>query len=195
MQHLEFTSKCNIYENIEQEKLSEARSNYAVAFLIYRDTQESQIAISLLDNAISLLDNALRLVPNFLDASLLREEIWHEYLTSLEGTVHKRPEYQYYLRSDAWEEKKKQVFERDGYRCVLCNAEATQCHHKHYENIGKELLSDLASMCESCHYATHERLREGKKKASNPAKPKTTQVDLDRVFEQEISINPEITAI
>ncbi|MBO0689397.1 MAG: hypothetical protein J2P40_07490 [Candidatus Dormibacteraeota bacterium] len=54
---------------------------------------------------------------------------------------------------DEWEERRRAVFERDGYRCALglpgCQLVATDVHHVGGPNDHR--LSKLASACGSCH--------------------------------------------
>ena len=67
--------------------------------------------------------------------------------------------YHQYIQSDEWKEKRRQVFERDGYLCI-CGRKSTVIHHKHYKNIGKEPLSDLISLCEECHFDLHAKIKD-----------------------------------
>ena len=179
------------YGDVTEDALDEARRCYATAFL-FLDAPLNASA-EYYQPVINLLDRALQLVPDLLDAYYLREEVWHSFLKQSKNTVNHDDVYNNYLRSKAWEDKRTQVLKRDGYRCVCCNTQAVDIpldvHHKTYDNIGKEPLSDLASMCKSCHDATHERLREQedyKQRASNSAQSGTPP---------EILINPEITAV
>ena len=47
------------------------------------------------------------------------------------------------------------MLNRDDSRCTLCNNPATEIHHKTYERVGKEPLSDLTSLCRECHTRHH----------------------------------------
>lgn len=87
-------------------------------------------------------------------------EVWQDFLISSRDTAYKREVYRrFYLESDAWKEKRIEVLERDEHRCVQCKkAPATEVHHKTYDdNIGNEPLSDLESLCTSCHKVKHGR--------------------------------------
>ena len=72
--------------------------------------------------------------------------------------------YKCYIRSDEWEEKKAQRMELDGYKCVMCgrpkaNCRSMQVHHVTYKNLGHEdILSDLCTLCGSCHKKIHNYL-------------------------------------
>lgn len=63
--------------------------------------------------------------------------------------------YTQYLLSDAWQLKRLQVFERDGWVCVFCHERASHVHHKTYKNLGNEPLNDLETVCRSCHQEIH----------------------------------------
>lgn len=63
------------------------------------------------------------------------------------------------MDSAAWHIKRRVVLERDGYLCV-CGAKATVVHHKRYDNIGQEPLSDLVALCEECHFDIHTIIKE-----------------------------------
>ena len=67
-------------------------------------------------------------------------------------------EYNDYLESDAWAEKRKAVLERDHHLCQSCvKAKATVIHHLTYEHRFNEPLFDLVSVCEECHAKIHGR--------------------------------------
>jgi len=62
-----------------------------------------------------------------------------------------------YLKSKEWQRKRYVVLKRDNWQCVYCGARATQVHHKRYakNNIGKEPIKWLVSVCKSCHDNQH----------------------------------------
>jgi 5-methylcytosine-specific restriction endonuclease McrA len=62
-----------------------------------------------------------------------------------------------YLKSEAWKRKRYVVLKRDNWRCVYCGSRATQVHHTKYakNNIGKEPIEWLVSICETCHEKQH----------------------------------------
>jgi 5-methylcytosine-specific restriction endonuclease McrA len=63
-----------------------------------------------------------------------------------------------YLKSDDWKRKRYVVLKRDNWRCVYCGAPATQVHHTQYakNNIGKEPIEWLVSVCDECHNSLHK---------------------------------------
>ena len=66
-------------------------------------------------------------------------------------------DYKKYLKSDYWKGIKKQIHERDEYKCRLCNSEENICvHHRTYKNLGNEKLEDLITLCEKCHKNYHK---------------------------------------
>lgn len=55
-----------------------------------------------------------------------------------------------YLESVGWRAKSVFVLERAGYLCE-CGHRATRVHHKRFNNVGKEPLSDLVARCDTCY--------------------------------------------
>ena len=121
-----------------------ARTYYAAAVLLFQDPSAEDC-----ERAIELLNKVIELYPDFSEASIFREEVWHYLLKSLDGA------YKKYLESPAWQMKRNEIIQRDGGQCV-CGTQATEVHHKNYDNIGKEPLSDLVALCEECHEREHE---------------------------------------
>ena len=65
-------------------------------------------------------------------------------------------EYRKYLKSKEWELKKIELFKTKPNRCEECsNTNNIEVHHKTYENIMNEKLSDLQVLCRGCHMAKH----------------------------------------
>jgi len=70
-------------------------------------------------------------------------------------------DYQSYIRSNEWREKRKLALRRDGYECQTCTStERLEVHHKHYANFGNENLNDLITLCHDCHEAITNTIRE-----------------------------------
>lgn len=78
--------------------------------------------------------------------------------------------YTKYIKSKEFDEIKKIVFERDGYRCCCCGwspdeydetkksmKRSLQCHHKTYKHLydEKNHLEDLITIDNICHRAVH----------------------------------------
>lgn len=65
-------------------------------------------------------------------------------------------EYQAYLNSNEWQEKRQRIFNRDNFRCVKCGCSKNlQVHHITYENLGEEKDADLVTLCDKCHNSIH----------------------------------------
>jgi len=76
----------------------------------------------------------------------------------------RRTDYNRYLKSDAWRLKRSAVMHRDGGRCACvvggkkCFSQVgIQVHHLTYARFGNENLSDLITVCDSCHKAIHSK--------------------------------------
>jgi 5-methylcytosine-specific restriction endonuclease McrA len=71
------------------------------------------------------------------------------------------PTYTRYLHTTAWRSKRAQVLARDRHRCRCCGGvRRLQVHHWRYDRLGHEPLSDLITLCASCHVWA-DRLRRG----------------------------------
>lgn len=77
-------------------------------------------------------------------------------------------DYQEYIQSDQWKEKREERLKLDGYQCVVCrNSEGLSVHHLHYDSLGNEdVQHDLVTVCNKCHryFDTIERYQRYKKR-------------------------------
>jgi 5-methylcytosine-specific restriction endonuclease McrA len=65
--------------------------------------------------------------------------------------------YRDYLQSDTWKDKRRAKLEQKGRSCERCSSTTKiQVHHKTYDRIGHERLSDLEILCDACHKAHHD---------------------------------------
>ncbi|MFQ3451802.1 HNH endonuclease signature motif containing protein [Bradyrhizobium sp. UFLA01-814] len=73
--------------------------------------------------------------------------------------------YETYIGSNAWKTNPSRLAElrASGYRCRTCNASRDEArlevHHRTYENFGRELMSDLTTLCAACHKVITSELR------------------------------------
>jgi 5-methylcytosine-specific restriction endonuclease McrA len=62
---------------------------------------------------------------------------------------------------DNWDELRRKVLERDGYRCRRCNANLRGVFYREVHHIiplsrgGTNLMSNLISLCSDCHCKQH----------------------------------------
>ena len=70
-----------------------------------------------------------------------------------------RENYNEYLNSELWQEKRRQVIERDRGVCVKCGSKPVQVHHERYpqfpKKFGDEPIEWLVSLCKPCHDYEH----------------------------------------
>lgn len=73
----------------------------------------------------------------------------------------KRIDYYEYIASSEWAAKRKRALDRDNHECQTClNGADLEVHHKTYERLGHERLSDLITLCRSCHEAITSSIRQ-----------------------------------
>lgn len=72
-------------------------------------------------------------------------------------------DYSHYLDSPRWQETRARYLAADpGEWCRVCHATTDlELHHKTYDRIGEELVTDLMLLCKWCHEAVHELERQG----------------------------------
>ena len=71
-----------------------------------------------------------------------------------------RREYQKYLSSNHWHNKRREVLDYYGKQCVLCGCKDENqliIHHRRYDNLGHEPMEDLVPLCRSCHSRYHNQ--------------------------------------
>ncbi|UAB78651.1 HNH endonuclease [Erythrobacter sp. SCSIO 43205] len=70
-------------------------------------------------------------------------------------------EYQEYLNSSEWRDKREKVLKRANGTCEGClDRAATEVHHITYEHIGEEFLWELRAVCQQCHDRIHQSEEE-----------------------------------
>lgn len=70
--------------------------------------------------------------------------------------VHAVDDYNEYLGSPGWKQKRDYALQRAGYRCQLCNRQDhLEVHHRTYDRLGHEDPTDLTVLCRRCHGAFH----------------------------------------
>ena len=153
-----------------------ARNYYAAAVSLFQDPTADDC-----ERAIELLNKAVDFYPDFLEAYYFRGDIWHHLLKSLDPDDNKGT-YEKYRKSPAWKVKRDAVRRRDGGQCI-CGAQATEMHHKTYDNIGKEPLSDLVMLCEECHERVH--------RSRVPSDQQSAMQQPLEILPEEVSVNDD----
>lgn len=60
--------------------------------------------------------------------------------------------YKEYLRSYQWRSRRLDFLRFWSFRCCLCySAKDVEVHHRTYERIGQEELTDCVVLCKRCH--------------------------------------------
>ena len=125
-----------------------ARRYYEAAGILFQDpvVEDCEIVIELLEKGLNIHADP--------DIQELIENAWYYLLKSLDPENDSKA-YEKYMASPAWRRKRDQVIEHNKGKCAWCGAEGKQVHHKTYDNIGRELLSELEMLCGKCHKEEH----------------------------------------
>lgn len=81
--------------------------------------------------------------------------------------------YRQYLRTPEWKRTRAAALLRAGNACSLdvTHTENLEVHHRTYERLGAELMSDLTVLCHACHQLYHgENGRPRRKQSAKLAK-------------------------
>ena len=67
--------------------------------------------------------------------------------------MQKPPNYDKYIKSARWRNISEAMKKHANYVCARCKTHTTvlEVHHKNYDRLGKERMSDLEVLCKSCH--------------------------------------------
>jgi len=67
--------------------------------------------------------------------------------------MQKPPNYEKYIESVRWRNISDAMKKHANYTCARCNTRTTvlEVHHKNYDRLGKERMSDLEVLCIPCH--------------------------------------------
>lgn len=68
-------------------------------------------------------------------------------------------QYQEYLKSSHWRTMRRKALENAEHSCQLCNSDSElNVHHRTYDRIGHERLTDVIVLCRDCHAKFHDKL-------------------------------------
>lgn len=89
--------------------------------------------------------------------------------------------YQDYLQSDHWRDLRGAKLLEAGFRCQKCGKKSQlQVHHKTYERVSREKLSDLEVLCDPCHFDLHSKELSTKFEPNPSYNPKVRIHPMDR---------------
>ena len=98
--------------------------------------------------------------------------------------MNKREEYEAYLHSKQWKQKRQEIAERRNFTCEICGQKTLNnfhIHHKTYIHFGAERDNELKFLCENCHENLHKMVRQKqimafKRKLANKNKQKPFKI-------------------
>lgn len=68
-------------------------------------------------------------------------------------------DYDMYLLTEHWVKIRRDALKRAGWRCQICNTDkGLNVHHRTYEHLWNEEISDLTVLCFACHSRHHHAL-------------------------------------
>lgn len=79
--------------------------------------------------------------------------------------------YRHYLRTPEWRRTRAAALRRAGGSCSLdvTHTDGLEVHHRTYERLGEELLTDVVVLCHACHWLHHkEHGRQGRGRDPKP---------------------------
>lgn len=83
-----------------------------------------------------------------------RERMLQEFA---EDQRERRAQYNAYLASPAWHDRRREALAHYGQACTRCGSTgpALDIHHRHYRTFGFESVQDLDVLCRPCHDEEH----------------------------------------
>ena len=84
------------------------------------------------------------------------------------GNANFHAAYSAYLKSAQWKNIRRLLIQQSNGVCARCGhgSPELEIHHKTYERLGKERMTDLEVLCRTCHkLADEERAQQGKKRS------------------------------
>ena len=88
----------------------------------------------------------------------LTKKVWRSQRCKKNRHRRRRKKWTYlgYMRSSAWERKRRAAFAYHGRFCHRCGATSRlEAHHRTYVRLGHERMSDIVILCHACHAKEH----------------------------------------
>jgi len=80
--------------------------------------------------------------------------------------VARKVDYEQYIHSEEWDRKRQWALTYWGYKCATCfTSNNLEVHHRTYERLGHELITDLIVLCDDCHGKFHETIHRAESTA------------------------------
>lgn len=117
-------------------------------------------------------------IPKDVDIPLVNEKLRECYYenNSVKYENYKDIDYDKYIVSDKWYQKRPEIFELKGEKCAICGKDhSLDIHHLSYDTLGHEEINnyaDVVPLCRHCHEKIHNFLEV------NEYKFKTLEADL-----------------
>lgn len=105
--------------------------------------------------------------------------------------------YNRYLRSPEWREKRKIALANAKNRCQLCNrSKNLEVHHRTYERFEHELPEDLTVLCQECHqkFSNHQHQKKHKFHKPQKSQKKINWDAVDMIDREKANIIRQLSA-
>lgn len=131
------------------------------AAMLYLYEKGNEAGRTLLSTRMMIASKVVEMVADHL-YSLLRIK-WMK-INNLDTVNYDKMPYEVYLRTEHWKITRYKALAHAGHKCQLCNSDKhLHVHHRTYERIGKEQMSDLTVLCSRCHAKFHDIPRKKKR--------------------------------
>jgi 5-methylcytosine-specific restriction endonuclease McrA len=89
-------------------------------------------------------------------------------MTAWSSPTERRAAYERHIKSTQWRNSRRAIIKLRGNKCERCPSTfELDLHHKTYERLGREQLSDLELLCKACHkIADAERMAQGERRSA-----------------------------
>ena len=117
----------------------------------------------------NIIDFAPIFDPNFTKQRIMQKPNNGEYEYVDEDCYEKpktqKDDYNEYINSDEWKQKREEIFKLKGRRCNICGTTfgLIDCHHLNYDHFKHEEeneYADVIPLCRDCHTALHDFMKE-----------------------------------
>lgn len=158
-QHIPYLTKCSVLDE-EAEELLIILKRCFNAGCIFNNTEKDCFTIVSSHYVYDKKHEIVKYIKNFNELGYAKFIKHQKEQEETKNTIKQLKYMNYidYLQTEHWKNKKIEKLKSTSFMCEKCNSKKDlQVHHISYENKGNENLSDLRTLCKSCHQKIHQR--------------------------------------